>query len=109
MFSRTKSLNGYLLDLDTKEIVTEALVEIILITPSNPAAIPSIKGTLLTKGYTPQYNDKSYMLKLGDFSDTVRITMQQINPMKDDITRTRFDISFEGSSWHTDIKWFDAL
>jgi hypothetical protein len=109
MFSETRSHGGYLLDLDTKEIVTDVVVEITLITPSNPAAIPSIKGMLLTKGYTPQYHDKPYILKLGDFSDTVRITMQPIDPMKEDLTRTRFDISFEGSSWRTDIKWFVTL
>lgn len=104
MSKQTKRVSGHLLDLDSKEIVTEVAVEIILF-PPDPAGQYAIKGTLIVKGYKPEYHDKVYILKLNDFSDRVRLTLQPLF----NVPATRFDVWFEGSSWHTDIEWFDAL
>jgi hypothetical protein len=104
--TQTKRVSGHLLDLDSKEIISEAAVEILLISPSDPADIPLIKGTLILKGYKPEFHDKVYILKLNDgFSDRVRITLQPLY----NAPATRFDVWFEGSSWHTSIEWFNAL
>jgi hypothetical protein len=111
MSIQTKSVRGYLLEKDSKEILTEAMVDISLISPSNPVGKPRIKGTIITKGFKPQLSDESYILKLdAGFSGSVRITIKPIHPLRDvDPTITQFDVLFEDSVWYTSLEWFESL
>ena len=105
MTNPTKKINGCLLDIDSKEIVTDAMVDISLIYPINPAERVDIRGTLKTKGFKTKLNEKSFILKLNEtVSWRVRITLQPISILHFDPKFTRFDIWFEDSDWHSIIE-----
>jgi hypothetical protein len=96
--------------MDSKEIIAEAMVDISITSSSNPSGKPGIKGTLITKGFTPRLHDKSYILKLNEtVSWRVRITMQPISMSDFDPTLTRFDIFFEDAAWYSTATWFESL
>ena len=110
MTNPTKRINGCLLDLDSKEIVTDAMVDISLIFPVNPARRVDIRATLTTKGFKTKLNDKCFILKLNEtVSWRVRITLQPISILHFDPKFTHFDIWFEDSDWHSIIEWFESI
>jgi hypothetical protein len=110
MPNQTKRINGYLIDKNSKEIVADVTVDISLIFPTNPADRADIKGTLATKGFKTQFNDKSYILQLNEkVSRGVRLTLQPISLLHFSPMYTRYDVWFENSAWHSSIDWFESL
>jgi hypothetical protein len=108
MTTQTKTIHSYLLDKDSKEIVTEATVEISLFTTPDKQA--EIKGTITTKGFTPLLQDKSYILKLNErISGRVRMIMQPVTTWDFDPSLTRFKVFFEDNVWNANIEWFESL
>ena len=88
---------GFLIEIDSKEIITESMVDISFIPPPNPGGQPSLIGILIIKGFKPQFQNKQYLLKLSDkTSGKVRITMQPLLMLG---IETLFDFWVEDSSW----------
>lgn len=107
MNNQKKRIKGFLLDIDSKEIISESMVDISLIPPLNPGRQPSLIGTMIINRFKPQFHDKQYLLKLSDkTSGKIRITMQPVSMLG---TKTLFDIWFEDPAWHSSIDWFEAL
>ncbi|MGA2505504.1 MAG: hypothetical protein ABSG01_15590 [Anaerolineales bacterium] len=107
MSSQTKRITGFLLDMESKKIITESTVDIVLTSPLNPDGPYSLKGVLITNGYKPELHLKQYLLNLNNkISWIVRITLQDL--FKQGI-ETRFDIWFEDSAWHNSVDWFETL
>ena len=110
MSIKTKTVFGYLRDIESKEIITEVSVHMSLISPPDLHRQPRIKGTLIIQGFKPEYNDKQYILELNkEISGRVRITMQPMSSQNMNLINTKYDIWFEDSFWVSSIKWFESL
>ena len=107
MSSQTKRINDFLLDMDSKKIITESTVDIVLTSPPKPDGQHSLKAVLIINGHKPELHNKQYLLNLNDkISGIVRITLQDFFMQG---IETRFDVWFEDPAWHSNINWFVSL
>ena len=107
---KTKAVSGYLRDIESKEIITEVLVHISLISPPDLHGQPRINGTLIIQSFKPEFNDKQFILFFSEkISGRVRITMQPMSSGDMDLITTQYDIWFEDPFWVSNIEWFESI
>ena len=106
----TKTVSGMLRDIKSKEIITEVLVHLSLISSPEQDKQPGIEGTLIIQDFKPEYHDKQYILNINEkVSGRVRITMQPMSGGDMDLITTQYDIWFEDPFWTSGVEWFDSL
>ena len=74
MFTQTKSLPGKLLDQENTQLLDDVTVNIEYQPPANNAERAKVRAILTMKGVRPEFSDKTYILKLGEFMGRVFIT-----------------------------------
>jgi hypothetical protein len=105
MSTNTKITKGSLLDISTRNVLVDVSIEITLSQPSNPNDKPSYQGIMTIKGYRPEYDNKAYLLKIGDqLIGEVFIHIVGIP----DMTKTSFSVNFVDAAWKN-IDWFKNL
>ena len=110
MSIQTKTVSGYLRDIQGEEIVTEVSVHITLISPPDLHGQPGLKGTLIIQSFKPEYHDKQYILELNNKTKgRVRITMQPMSGGDMNLITTQYDIWFEDTFWTSGNEWFESL
>ena len=105
MSSQSKTVQGQLLNITSKDVLTDILIEVSLIQPRNPADRPEYRAFGIINGYKPELDNKSYILRLSEtVSGGVFISIDGIP----DTTQTRFKVSFQDSAW-INLDWFQSL
>jgi hypothetical protein len=105
MSNLSKKVQGQLLDIASKEILSDILIEIFLIQPKSSVDRFEYRAYGTIKGYKPEFDNKSYNLKLGEsISGNVFISIDGIP----DTTQTRFKIVLQDSVW-SNLDWFQSL
>ena len=96
---------GSLLDISTRNVLVDVSIEITLSQPIKPKKKPSYQVIMTIIGYRPEYDNKTYLLKIGEqLIGEVFVRIVGIP----DITRTSFSVNFVDAAWKNK-DWFKNL
>lgn len=102
---QSKKVRGQLLDIVSKNILIEILVEISLIQSQSSSDRPEYRAIGTIQGYRPELADKSHILRLSEtVLGEVFISIDGVP----DTTQTRFKVLLQDSVW-INIDWFQSL
>ncbi|MFQ5615332.1 MAG: hypothetical protein ACE5GO_02590 [Anaerolineales bacterium] len=105
MNNQTKSVQGQLLDLNSKEVVAEDSVSIVLAQAGRPDERPKYTARMTVEGYKPELDSKTHILRLSeDLAGKVILSLVE-NPGQ---TQTQFVVILHDPVWH-DLDWFESL
>ncbi len=104
MSTEKKEVEGQLLD-GKNVLIDKATVEITLVMPTYPNALPKYNVSLVTDGYHPEVDGKVHTLKLReDLMGDVFLSIAGL-PSR---SRTKFNVNLQDSVWNN-LEWFKNL
>ena len=106
MSRTTKKVQGQLLDISSKTLLSAALVTITLVDPQRSDDKPRYEASLTVDGYKPELDNKSHLLKLGD--DLVGEIFISISTREAPGLQTHFIVNLQGSTW-SNLDWFKKI
>ena len=105
MSINTKIMMGSLLDISTRNVLADVSIEITLSQPIKPKKKPSYQVIMTIIGYRPEYDNKTYLLKIGE--QLIGEVIVHIVGIPD-ITRTSYSVKFVDTAWQNK-DWFKNL
>ena len=102
----TKKVQGQLLDISSKMLLSNGSVTIILIDPLRPNDLPRYEVALTVDGFKPELDNKAHLLKLGD--DLIGEVFISISTRELPGLQTHFKVYLQDNIFKN-LEWFNKI